>query len=664
MLLKTMKLKNFRQFIGEQSISFSTDPVRNVTVIMGENDSGKTTLAQAFTWCLYGDTDFEDKSMLCKAVAQIMLPNTEETVRVELGLIHNGIEYIVIREQRYTKDGVGNIKRPSQTTFKIAYKNSDGQREYVKDLETDIRMKEILPKELSKYFFFDGERIGNMSKEIRRGKSQEFAQAVRGLLGLSAFTAALDHLKGKTTRTSVIRSYDESYDARSNSKIAQYTREIEGYDADIEKIDKRLEEIENEQLIAKEKCKDLNERINTNRASERLSSEKESLRKKRNGLVSQKATSAAAMLKAFNNNAPSYFAKKLMRDALQKLSEADKLDKGIPDVHARTIEFLINRGTCLCGDKIQFGNNAHKELIKVLEFIPPQSIGSSIAQLVRECELKSKSADTLFEDLSEKFSIVRDFDNSFAEISHPLKLIEDKLEGMEKVGEMQKELKKYERALSSLGEERDDLNREKGGKETSRERCVTERNELTLKDENNRKIMIYKAYAQYIYDVLSNLYKVKEAERRVELEKTVNEIFQSIFEGDFSLVMDEKYNIQITVSDSEGYKDDIETGTANSTSVIFAFIAGVIKMARQSRNPENEILVSEPYPLVMDAPLSAFDKTRIKTVCDTLPNIAEQVIIFIKDTDGELAEDYMGDKVGIRYLFDKKNAFETYFVMR
>lgn len=87
-------------------------------------------------------------------------------------------------------------------------------------------------------------------------------------------------------------------------------------------------------------------------------------------------------------------------------------------------------------------------------------------------------------------------------------------------------------------------------------------------------------------------------------------------------------------------------------------------MARQSRNPENEMLVSEPYPLVMDAPLSAFDKTRIKTVCDALPKVAEQVIIFIKDTDGEIAETNMGEKVGMRYLFDKKNEFETYLVTR
>ena len=66
----------------------------------------------------------------------------------------------------------------------------------------------------------------------------------------------------------------------------------------------------------------------------------------------------------------------------------------------------------------------------------------------------------------------------------------------------------------------------------------------------------------------------------------------------------------------------------------------------------------------MDAPLSAFDKTRIKTVCDVLPEVAEQVIIFIKDTDGEIAEENMGNKVDKRYSFDKKNEFETYVIPR
>lgn len=57
MLLQTIELQNFRQFVNEK-IDFSTDPERNVTLIIGENGTGKTTFAQAFFWCFYGETDF------------------------------------------------------------------------------------------------------------------------------------------------------------------------------------------------------------------------------------------------------------------------------------------------------------------------------------------------------------------------------------------------------------------------------------------------------------------------------------------------------------------------------------------------------------------------------------------------------------------------------
>lgn len=659
MLLKSIQLKDFRQFKGEQPpITFSTNLEKNVTIIMGENGSGKTTLAQAFTWCLYGDTDFEDTSMLCKSTAQLMLPSSYEDVRVELELIHNNIDYRIIREQRYSKDSNGNFKRPNNTILKIAFKNKDGQQEFVKELETEIRMKEILPKELSRYFFFDGERIGNMSKEIRKGKSSEFGQAVRGLLGLNAFIAALGHL------IKVTQDYNKSYDSHSDIKIVQYTKDIEAFESLIEKLEQRLIEIDSEEILATDKCYELSEKIKDNANAESLAREKDKLKIKIQGLEQSKESSIKSILNIFNNKSPGYFAQKLIKDSLQKLTETDKIDKGIPDIHARTIEYLMKRGNCICGNEIKIGNNAYKELNKILDYIPPQSIGSLIGNFVRECELKSNSIDTFYENFTDKYSIIRDFDNNYAEMVNELSLIEENLKNMLNVGELQKELMRYEKMLRGIREERDKLNREKGGFETSRDRKNNERQELTLKDENNRKIEIYKAHVQYMFDSLDIIYKDKEAETRIELEKNINEIFRNIYNGGLSLTIDEKYNIQIIVDDYRGYANEVETSTAQSISVIFAFIAGVIKMARQSNNPENEMLVTEPYPLVMDAPLSAFDKTRIKTVGDVLPEVAEQVIIFIKDTDGEIAEENMGSKVGKRYSFDKKNEFESYIIER
>ena len=149
---------------------------------------------------------------------------------------------------------------------------------------------------------------------------------------------------------------------------------------------------------------------------------------------------------------------------------------------------------------------------------------------------------------------------------------------------------------------------------------------------------------------------------RRKLENTINDIFKQIYEGGLSLTIDSKYHISVYANDYDG---EVETSTAQSISVIFAFIAGIIKMAKENKNATDDnanLLTSEPYPLVMDAPLSSFDKRRIKTVCEALPNIAEQIIVFIKDTDGDLAEEYLGSQIGSKHRFEKQNEFATVLV--
>ena len=93
MLLQSIELQNFRQFINEK-IDFSTDPERNVTLIIGENGTGKTTFAQAFFWCLYGETDFTNKTMLNRVLAEQMTPDQKITVKVVLKLTHGSATYL------------------------------------------------------------------------------------------------------------------------------------------------------------------------------------------------------------------------------------------------------------------------------------------------------------------------------------------------------------------------------------------------------------------------------------------------------------------------------------------------------------------------------------------------------------------------------------------
>lgn len=651
MLLNSLKIKDFRQFKGEQTIVFAADPQKNVTVIMGDNGTGKTTLAQAFTWCLYGETDFADKILLCKATSRDMMPGDSQKVRAELALTHKGVEYTIVSEQLYIKDSYGIIKTRGQRKFTIMYKQG-GQIEYVKESQLDGRMKEILPFELARYFFFDGERINVMSKRLSQGKGDEFARAVRSLLGLDAFLAAIEHLK-KT-----IKEYDKQYDVHSDSKIAEYNEKIQLLDTEIERIDERLAEIDHEETPVTEKIEELLIQIEKNRASSGLAEKKKKLIARRESLVATKARNVGELLSAFKR-APSYFAMKLMRDCLVLLKDEHKMDKSVPNINDKTIKHLIERGRCICGSEVCTGNKTFIELTKLLEYVPPKNIGDSISGFRGKCQEKVRNAETMFTDFEAKYANVCAFDSDYDEVSQDIYDIEQQLLGMADVGKLQSDLMRYETHLRKLRDARVSISGDKRVKETDRDRAGTERDKLTLKDENNRRVMRYKAYAQYMHDSLCGQYATEEKRIREELEKTVNEIFQSILGDGFSLALTEKYDVLVTVNE---YGGSAETSTAQNISIIFAFIAGVIQMARASQEREGGLLVSEPYPLVMDAPLSAFDKTRIQTVCDVLPKIAEQVIIFIKDADGEIAEEHLGSRIGKRLTFHAANdsKIETY----
>ena len=56
MKILSLKMKNFRQFHGDQKIEFSTDENKNITLIHAENGVGKTALLNAIKWCFFEET--------------------------------------------------------------------------------------------------------------------------------------------------------------------------------------------------------------------------------------------------------------------------------------------------------------------------------------------------------------------------------------------------------------------------------------------------------------------------------------------------------------------------------------------------------------------------------------------------------------------------------
>lgn len=664
MLLKSIKLENFRQFRNE-SIDFAQgENGKNVTIIIGENGTGKTTFAQAFFWGMYGETEFSDKIILNKMVATEMIPGSEEKVRVTLALRHGEVDYTLIREQAYHKDYSNNVKGDN-TVIDIAVKDASGNTSYVKKSQCEAEIKSILPKELSRYFFFDGERIEKMSKDISTGKkATDFAEAVKGLLGLNAMIGAIGHFNPRSS-LSVIGSYEKSFDSKSNKKIQEYTATIEKCNARLAKIDSALEELDAQKAAAEARKSEKIIELKQYSEGEKLQKEKEDIQKQIDNTVRMRSAVYKTMCKDFNASMSSFFSLSLTKRALELLSRHDYDGKDIPFIRDKTIEYLLRQKVCICGTHLDEGSVPYTNVKSLLDVIPPKSLSTYVSDFKKESKRRAGNLQDLVGQLQDNLTTASRQSDDIMDKTDDLHKIETKLSGgdvRQKVRIINNEIQICVDTIKKCDKDRDDLNIERGGLEKERDRADTERQNLTLLDEKNRKIQIYLTYARRIYEELESVYRTSEEEIRNRLQDTINDIFKQIYEGGLSLTIDPKYHITVQANNYEG---DVETSTAQSISVIFAFITGIIKMARENRNANDDdakLLSSEPYPLVMDAPLSAFDKRRIKTVCEALPETAEQVIIFIKDTDGELAEDYMGNRIGSRHQFEKKNEFETILI--
>jgi len=95
-------MDNFRQFKGKTDVSFASGKDQNVTIILGDNTFGKTTLLQAFNWCFYKTVLLPNPDMLLNLdIATSMPEGGSSEVKVEITLIHSGIEYTLTRSQEY-----------------------------------------------------------------------------------------------------------------------------------------------------------------------------------------------------------------------------------------------------------------------------------------------------------------------------------------------------------------------------------------------------------------------------------------------------------------------------------------------------------------------------------------------------------------------------------
>lgn len=195
MKLIKLEITNFRQFYEKQSIDFAVDPERGVTLIHGENNGGKTALLNALRWCLYEETTenlLDPKNLLNKHAAS----QGKYTFSVCLQLEHENRLFEVRRIQ---------VKNNQNSTLHV-YEIIDGCYAEKAEENPNALINTLLPKEMSQYFFYQGEGTGTLNSQ---NDFSHIKNAMEKVLGLTIAKTTLVHLSNiKTSYQRDLKQYN------------------------------------------------------------------------------------------------------------------------------------------------------------------------------------------------------------------------------------------------------------------------------------------------------------------------------------------------------------------------------------------------------------------------------------------------------------------------
>lgn len=649
MIIHKLEMYNFRQYIGQQKVSFSTDPEKNVTVLIGVNTSGKTTIIRAFEWCLYAKNGFEDQVLLNSEVRGNMNVGDTQDVWVAVTFSHedsNG-EKMYTLKRKYTylcnertnaggKLFVGLNKKPEED-LSLTYLQADGQtKTAIRRENISESIDRVLPQDLSDYFFFGGERISGIANRT------DLSKAVRGLMRLDVLENARDHIKEALKKFS--GNIDTSGDAKAQAaqasletnkkKLQQYNEVRDNAQAEMEHYQKQ----ENEYNV--ELSKSNADQVRKAKA------ERDRIAKAITNEESRLENAIRVYVDLFNKRPYAFFGMPAIKKSLEVLQDINDQVECVPGMNQDSIDYLIHRGRCICGTHLDPGSQPYQLVMQERRKLPPETIGAVVLNYKNKADGYLSGSESYYPDLEEKYKEIRSLQRHIGELEDEAeeqsKLIIDDTDAKAIETKRREAHTKYMEAKSDY----DQAVRDIGGCERDIKNCEDAIDKYAKSSTKNSRLVRYMTYAKLVQDWLAETYKEKEDTVRHQLQKRVNDNFAKMYHGERSITIDDKYRVKysdVTTEESDGLK----------AVKSFAFIASLVSMAKDRILDDAEMQLGQVYPLVMDAPFSNVDEIHIDNICKILPKTANQVIMAVMQKDWEYAAINLNEYVGKSYIITK-----------
>lgn len=650
MKFKSIKMTNFMRYKGEHEIIFSCDPEKNVTVVLGDNTFGKTTIAQAFRWGLYGEmisTNYEKKNdivLLNKEILAGMDANSRKYVIVQINVINDGLEYEFVRKAEFIRKPpqLYAVQRSEQLFMRINNKgkwsdwidnNGDRTRGHVDD-----SINVLLPKDLSTYFFFDGERWNDL-----KTKREDIKASIGTIMGISALNMMKYHLiqHGANGAGSVIKQLKKRT-VGTDSRSQEIDKELDFIDKQIETCKERISSAKNAIEVFDEKVRISEEILDANKKIEEEQKEARKLERTIEDTKIRVASLQTTFIKNFSADAHKILLGDLPELARNVINQVDNLEGSeIPGVNDKTIYYILREGRCLCGCEIKENSPQFEMLNKLLNVVPPKQIGGDIRVFYSVLDgLASGAEDKLADwleaaDLIEREKgVLEDLEDDLYRIN---KRIDSKINFAQERQRMEENKRKSKEQQEIIRKAENNIADYKRRYES----LESERDILSQKDAEAKKYRRMVAYAEELLRIAEDNLKEKEIPLRGKLNDKIKHNYEVMFrEKEKYAQLGDDYKLHLFYKKYSNYDGQAvvveETNLSEGEKIAcnFVFIVSILELAQESKmESEDDTIVT--LPLVLDGPFSKLSADNTKLVARVLPNAAEQVIVFMLDKDWE-----------------------------
>lgn len=650
MKLVEIRFNNFRQFLGDQSFSFSLSEERPGNILYGANGSGKTTFLNGFTWALYGSfsDDVEEKTRLINNNAwKDVAIGDDGFAEVSLRFLHGGKSYKISRRVEATKVADSNAQnlRASEVSLTVV---DQTQVPRVSDFP-QREINTILPKNLAQFFFFNGERMENL---VKNASYADVKKEVKGLLDLNQVERAV---KGSLPKVQQMLKQD--FRREDKGLAAQIEDDIEAVQTKLASLHDKQDELlkniasnDNEISIIKNEQQKIEQIKPLLDEQKRLETEieerKDFIKKMQERLDS-----------AIQDHGYLAFMGRLLEVNAEKINEL-KLSGELPAPMSKEfLARLLSEETCVCGTPLTEGTMQRTRVSQASE--APLTTDSN--KFFQRLEVNISSLEDSRASFQNNIQFTRqqlhDAEQKLLTAEAKRADIVTKLLNMNGE-ELSADPAKLQARIINLETEKRMSQRDRESLKANIQEAESELS--TLKNKRNaaqtsgeiaERILSRIKLVEEITEALKEIYANRVERLLLFLNKKIRENYHKISHQNHDPYLNEEFEIGLKT----GELGNIEVGksTGENQVLTISFLAAVSEAAQERIKVGSNIEGLDPgekeFPIVMDAAFGALDETYQTKVAELLASISGQLVILVSKSQGQgrvdkALKDYVSDR--------------------